>query len=270
MSLPRDEISRRLATLDALERLVPAKGLGLTEEVKEEMEELISRDYDPYFCGNAALHLSSACQRCGRCCRDADDIAISMEDCRRLARHLSMSLKKFTLQYTRPHPKKGRDVGTARLIRKARGEHCPFHDPDLPGCAVHEAKPQVCSAAFYLSKMNLILCRENGRFSVFPHCPADRKLRAKIDEFRAEINAHHSTREQFQAFFSPPSQVELFMLLLRLKGIEIYFGREKAQRLAHRLRLKRMPLDEELRPAAVLYAASLLEDEAAISKEDES
>ncbi|NYT01443.1 MAG: hypothetical protein GKC10_01625 [Methanosarcinales archaeon] len=260
MSPPRDEISRRLATLDALNRLLPPGGLCQVDRVEEEMEVMISRDYEPYFCGNAALHLCFSCRRCGRCCKDSEDVAVSMEDCRKLARHLSLSAKKFILLYTRPHTLKGRDVGTARLIKKSPDGSCPFHDPAIPGCAVHQVKPQVCTAAFYLSKMNLLMCRENGSFSAFPHCPGDIELRAGMEEFWTGIDDHPPSRELLhQAFRSPSPQVRLFLLLLRLKGMEIYFGREKALPLARRLGLKRMPEDHELRPAAFLYAASLLE-----------
>ncbi len=60
-------------------------------------------------------------------------------------------------------------------------------------------------------------------------------------------------------FQSALPEVGLFHLLLRLKGMEIYFGKEKSALLTRQIGLKRMPGDEELRPAALLYALMLLE-----------
>lgn len=258
----RDEIDSMRETLSALQDLLPASGLSQLDTVKEEMNELISEKYEPYFCGNAALHLLSSCQRCGRCCRDERTVAVSIEDCKKIAKHLGLSLKRFNIEYTRPHALKGENIGNARMIRKADGEHCPFYDASLSGCGVHSVKPQVCSAAFYLSKMNLLLCKENGMFSTFKECPSDRELRARIKKLGTEIGNDSEAKGELERFFrSDLPEVQLFRLLLRLKGMEIYFGREKAVHLARKLGLKRMPSDEELRPTALLYAVTLLETE---------
>lgn len=256
------ETSRMLSTLRALQDLLLPEGLDQLERVKREMNELISEKYEPYFCGNAALHLLSACQRCGRCCKDEISIAVSIDDCRKVAKHLGISQKKFIIKYTVPHTLQGNDVGSARLIRKAEGGHCPFYDSQLPGCGIHHVKPQVCSAAFYLSKMNLLLCRDNGEFSTFPNCPSDGELRSRIDEF-GEITRKDpcALNDLMRTFKSDLPDIRLFHFLLRLKGMEIYFGKETAASLAHKAGLKRMPEDEELRSAAFLYAVVLLESE---------
>ncbi len=258
----REEIVGTLKTLHALQDILSESGQNRLESVSEEMNELVSEKYEPYFSGNAALHLLSVCQRCGRCCKDEISIAVSIDDCRRIAKHMGMSQKKFLIEYTTPHTLKGRDVGSARLIRKKESEHCPFYDPRLPGCGIHHVKPQVCSAAFYLSKMNLMLCKDNEKFSVFPNCPSDRELRSRIEEFGKSIREDpNATGDLKRAFQSDLPEVRLFRILLRLKGMEIYFGREKAALLVHKLGLKRMPDDEELKPSAFLYAVSLLETE---------
>lgn len=258
----RDETVDMLKTLRALRDLLPASGLNRLESTEDEMNELISEKYEPYFSGNAALHLLSNCQRCGRCCRDETSIAVSIDDCRRIAKHMGMSQKKFLIEYTTPHTLKGQDVGSARLIRKKEDGHCPFYDLRLPGCGIHHVKPQVCSAAFYLSKMNLLLCKDNGTFSVFPSCPSDRELRSRIEEFGGSIRGEPDAMgDLMRTFQSDLPEIRLFHLLLRLKGMEIYFGMEKAALLAHKLSLKRMPDDEELKPAAFLYAVTLLEAE---------
>ena len=256
------EIGSTLKTLRAMQDLLPASGLNQLENVSEDMNELISEKYEPYFCGNAALHLLSSCQRCGRCCRDERTVAVSIEDCRKIAKHLGLSLKKFNIEYTRPHALKGENVGNARMIRKANGENCPFYDISLPGCAIHSVKPQVCSAAFYLSKMNLLLCKENGMFSTFKECPSDRELRASIKEYGTKIeNDSEAKSNLVSTFRSDLPEIRLFHILLRLKGMEMYFGRGKAAYLARKMGFKRMPSTEELRPAAFLYAVLLLEIE---------
>jgi Fe-S-cluster containining protein len=219
------------------------------------MEEMISREYEPYFSGNTAMHLLAACQRCGRCCRDEKSIAVSIEDCRRIARHLGLSQKRFMMEYTRPHSLKSAAVGSARLLCKGEGEPCPFYDPLMPGCRIHPAKPQVCRAAFYLSKMNLLFCREKKEIKAIPNCPADALLRERLAQL---FGGEPGARESLDALFSSPGpEVDLFLLLMRLKGLDIYFGGDRAERLARRLGLPRLAQDDELRAGALLYAAAL-------------
>ncbi len=258
----REKIREGQDALQSIQAIMPSGGLRHPELVAEEMNELISEEYEPYFSGNAALHLASKCQRCGRCCREELTVAVSFPDCRRIAKQRGMSLKRFLKEYTLPHSLKGEAVGNARMIRKAKNEPCPFYDSHLPGCSIQPVKPQVCAAALYLSKMNLLLCEENRIFSTFFNCPADVELRARIKDFvmrlRDDPEAEKMLREQFP---SSSPKMDLFRLLLRLKGLEIYFGKDVALPFALKLGLKRLPDDDELRPLAFLYAANLLETE---------
>ena len=252
------EVEAAFQAMRDLCRLIPPGGLKDRERVERDMEEMISRDYEPYFSGNAALHLLAACQRCGRCCREEKRVAVTIEDCRRIARHLGLSQKTFIIKYTQPHAFKGAAVGSARLLCKAEGEPCPFYDPFLPGCRIHPAKPQVCLAAFYLSKMNLLFCREEREIKAIPGCPADALLRERLAQFHSKIKDEPGERERLVSLFtSPGPEVDLFLLLLRLKGLEIYFGGDRAERLARRLGLPRLVQEDELREGALLYAAAL-------------
>ncbi len=252
------EIDTALQAMRDLCRFIPPGGLKDRERVEKDMEEMISRDYEPYFSGNAAMHLLAECQRCGRCCREEKSIAVSIEDCRRIARHLGLSQKRFMMEYTRPHSLKAAAVGSARLLCKEEGEPCPFYDPLLPGCRIHQAKPQVCRAVFYLSKMNLLLCREEKEIKAIPGCPADVLLRERLAQFRRNLEDEPGAGERLEALFSSPGpEVDLFLLLLRLKGLEIYFGGDRAERLARRLGLPRLAQEDELRAGALLYAAAL-------------
>ena len=260
----RSDIAGRLKTIQGLKDLLPLKGLSPQAEadVEREMNDLISRGYEPYFSGNAALHILSVCRRCGRCCRDVNAVAASIEDCRRIAGHLAIGQKRFMMEYTRPHILDGRQVGTARIIKKEDGDYCPFFDRDLPGCRVHQVKPQVCSAAYYLSKMNLLLCRDNHRFSSFPDCPSDIELRSRIKEFSDRLKANDGAMaDLIRAFKSESQEIRLFLLFLRLKGMEIYFGRDKAAMLARKLGIKRMPEADELKQVAFLYAVVSLDSD---------
>lgn len=263
------EIDAALEAMRDLCRFIPPGGLKDRERVEKDMEDMISRDYEPYFSGNTALHLLAECQRCGRCCREEKRVAVSIEDCRRIARHLGLSQKRFMMEYTRPHSLKAEAVGSARLLQKGEGEACPFYDPLLPGCRIHQAKPQVCRAAFYLSKMNLLLCREEKEIKAIPGCPADDLLGERLDQFRRKIKDDPGVEERLEALFSSPGpEVDLFLLLLRLKGLEIYFGGDRAERLARRLGLPRLAQEDELRSAAWLYATILSADASSSSNED--
>jgi hypothetical protein len=59
-------------------------------------------------------------------------------------------------------------------------------------------------------------------------------------------------------FSSSGPEAEILQILLRLKGMEIYFGRERAETLARRLGLSRVPGDEEMREAGWVWATGVL------------
>jgi hypothetical protein len=218
----RAEIASGLGTLRTLQSLLPNMGPDELAKANQELNELISVEYEPYFCGNASLHLNAICQRCGQCCRDSSSIAVSIEECRKIAKHLGMSLKKFLINYTIPHTLKGKEMENARMIRK----------------------------------------QENKEFSIFPNCPDDSDLRARIRDFGMKLRDDFEAKSDlYCAFQSNLADFRLFHFLLRLKGMEIFFGQDRAALLARRLGLKRMPSDEELKPAAFLHAVKLLEQQ---------
>ena len=259
MDLRMEEIDRGIIAMQALSKLVPEGGLKNIEKAREEMDELISPEFEPYFSANAALHLLAVCERCGRCCLEEKGIAVSIDDCRRIARHLGLALKKFMMDYTRPHDLLGDLVGSARMLGKKVGEPCPFFDSSLPGCRIHSVKPQVCTAALYLSKMNLLTCEEQQEIVTFPICSADEKLRARIADFALRLDEDAEAKSELvRLFASARPEVELFLFLLRLKGMEIYFGPEKGALLARRLGLKRTPEDGEMKGAGFLYGVYLV------------
>ena len=257
-----EEIDCGIRALLALRKLVPEGGPKNLERVRQEMDEMISPEFEPYFSANATMHLLAECERCGWCCREENTIAVSIEDCRRIAGHLGLSLKRFMMQYTRPHELKAEEVGSARMLKKGAGEFCPFYDAAMPGCRIHSVKPQVCRAAYYLSRMNLMLCEERKEVSAIPNCPADARLRAGLAEFGRRLDGDPQAREKLQKLFSSGGpEVEIFRLLLRLKGMEIYFGRERAEALARKMGLARVPGDEEMRGTGIVCIINLLRED---------
>jgi Fe-S-cluster containining protein len=225
------------------------------------MDEMISKGFEPFFCGNAAFHLLARCRRCGRCCKEERTIAVSIEDCGRIARHLGKSRKKFIAEFTRAHELSSSRVGNARMLKKAMDSPCPFYDQDLPGCSIHEVKPQVCSAALYLTKMNLLLCKENRRFSVFPNCPADIEMREQLIAWRSSPKNDPAGPQSPSQIEGPSIDMDVYLFLLRLKGMEIYYGEETASRLARMIGLPKTPGDDEIRPIARLFVQRLLMDD---------
>jgi Fe-S-cluster containining protein len=250
------EIDCAVKAMQDLCDLLSEDGLKNTERVRQEMDKIVSPEFEPYFSSNAALHMLAECERCGMCCRDENTIAVSIDDCRRIARHLGLTQKRFIMEYTRAHDLKADLVGSARMLRKEAYKPCPFFDPALPGCLIHFVKPQVCRAAFYLSKMNLLICEEQKNIRAIPGCPADARLRERIAEQCRLLDRQPRAMQELEALFSSERRdVELFRLLLRLKGLEIYFGGGTAALLARRLGLMRLPEDGEMKPALWLYAA---------------
>lgn len=79
------------------------------------------------------------CRRCGHCCSGEGGIVLAPSDAARLAAHLGLAVEDFLADHTEA---KGR---LPRLRTGADG-CCEFYAPDLPGCGVHTARPDVCRA----------------------------------------------------------------------------------------------------------------------------
>ena len=61
----REETDQALRAMKELCKHIADGGLRDREWAEKDMDDMISRDYEPYFSGNAALCLLAACQRCG-------------------------------------------------------------------------------------------------------------------------------------------------------------------------------------------------------------
>ena len=104
-----------------------------------------------------------------------------------------------------------------------------------------------------------MICKEKGEFSTFPQCPSDKELRAGLERSGARFREEPGNGRAEGDLQVIPHRGQALFTLLRLKGMEIYFGRERASILAKRLGLRRLPGDEEIRPGAFLYAVALIE-----------
>jgi hypothetical protein len=117
------------------------------------------------------------CQRCGKCCEGAGGIVLTTRDVQRLAVHFLVEPLEVVKRFTVPDADKptiaSRDIGG--------GEHrCIFYDPALPGCTVHQARPDVCRAWPYfrgnlLDEASFAMARED--------CPGIAED-ARFEEFR--------------------------------------------------------------------------------------
>jgi hypothetical protein len=70
----------------------------------------------------------------------------------------------------------------------------------------------------------LLLCQEQKEIKAISGCPADAILQERLAQLRGKIKDDPGAGERLEALFSSPGpEVDLFLLLLRLKGLEVYF-----------------------------------------------
>lgn len=79
------------------------------------------------------------CQRCGHCCAGEGGIVLAASDAARLAAHLGVSRDEFLAAHTEAG-------GRLPRLRTGPDGYCAFYAPDLPGCGIHPARPDVCRA----------------------------------------------------------------------------------------------------------------------------
>lgn len=84
-----------------------------------------------------------SCDRCGKCCRDRDDILLSAHDLNRMARYLNMSCAEFFKAYCDWHIGADSALPIMRLRPKSYRKTCPLLGKE--GCKVHPVKPTVCA-----------------------------------------------------------------------------------------------------------------------------
>jgi hypothetical protein len=82
---------------------------------------------------------------------------------------------------------------------------------------------------------------------------------------RKQLSAWKSCQEKDATDFQFPNHTvgsstddDMYLILLRLKGMEIYFGKDMAARLAQKAGLPKALSDDEIRPIARLFLLRLL------------
>lgn len=84
-----------------------------------------------------------SCDRCGRCCRDREDILLNPGDLFRIAKFLNKTPRQVMEEYCEGYIGPDSQIPIIRLKPKAYRNTCPFLGPD--GCKIHAAKPTVCA-----------------------------------------------------------------------------------------------------------------------------
>jgi hypothetical protein len=144
------------------------------------------------------------------------------------------------------------------MLKKGRTSSAHFMIPTFPDVAYLRSSRKYSSAAFYLSKMNLLLCKENKCFSVFPNCPADIAMRKQLSAWKSCLKKDATDFQFSKHPVGSSTDDDMYLNLLRLKGMEIYFGKDMAVRLARKAGLSKTPSDDEIRPIACLFLLRLL------------
>ena len=79
-----------------------------------------------------------ACQRCGHCCQGRGGIVLGPRDLPRLAAHLGLTAEECLARHTEI-------LGGKPMLLSGEDGFCEFYRKDQ-GCAIHEARPDVCRA----------------------------------------------------------------------------------------------------------------------------
>lgn len=83
------------------------------------------------------------CDRCGKCCRNRNDILLNPIDVYRMAKYLKITPKELVGTYCERYQGETSRIVVVHLLPKEYRKTCPFLGKD--GCSIHEAKPTVCA-----------------------------------------------------------------------------------------------------------------------------
>lgn len=92
-----------------------------------------------------------SCDRCGRCCREREDVLLNPADLFRIAKFLNQTPSQVVEHYCECYIGPDSRLPLIRLRPKAYRNTCPFLGPE--GCRIHQAKPTVC-ALYPLGRAN--------------------------------------------------------------------------------------------------------------------
>lgn len=84
-----------------------------------------------------------SCDRCGRCCREREDVLLNPADLFRIAKFLNQTPSQVVEHYCECYIGPDSRLPIIRLKPKTYRSTCPFLGPE--GCRIHQAKPTVCA-----------------------------------------------------------------------------------------------------------------------------
>ncbi|PIE59998.1 MAG: Fe-S oxidoreductase [Desulfobulbus propionicus] len=123
-----------------------------------------------------------SCIRCGFCCHGETTVSLSSSDQKRMAEELGLSLEKAKQQYWRV---------TGNIVQmKVIDGHCIFYDKTLPGCRVHNGRPERCRQWPLHPSM---LADKNNYLTITESCPGF-NTRLSYDEFCRLLRQHLTLR----------------------------------------------------------------------------
>ena len=127
------------------------------------------------------------CVRCGRCCRNREDILLTPFDLFKMAKHLNMKIDEVMEQYCESYEGETSKVPVVRIKPREYRKTCPFATKD--GCKLHKihptAKPSVC-ALFPLGRLT-VFGEEGFKYFLQPATCGNKNqsqtVREWLDEF---------------------------------------------------------------------------------------
>jgi len=101
------------------------------------------------------------CSRCGKCCRNQEDILLTPLDLFKMAKYLNISIKSLLEECCEVYVGESSKLPVVRIKPREYRNTCPFATKG--GCRIHAVKPAVC-ALFPLGRMTHA---ETNEFSYF-------------------------------------------------------------------------------------------------------
>lgn len=90
------------------------------------------------------------CTKCGKCCRERDDILLTPLDLFKISKYLNQTIQEVLVEYCESYEGSESKIPIVRLKPKEYRKTCPFASKE--GCRIHPVKPAVC-ALYPLGRM---------------------------------------------------------------------------------------------------------------------
>ncbi len=118
------------------------------------------------------------CKKCGKCCRNREDVLLTGPDIYRASKYLGISSKQFINDYCELYIGDTSRIPICRLKPQGEDRHCPLLSDGR--CRVHDVKPTVC-ALYPLARM----WDENGKAKYYVNSTSghDTKDRHKVSDW---------------------------------------------------------------------------------------